>query len=80
MNEYFDNFKFRMNKRFKIPPTLVEIYHDDVYFLVDTDNKLVKVVLLRVAWIEPMVYELNIDQDTKAIEALLNEMVKKDAP
>lgn len=77
MDEYFDNFKIRMNQRFRISPALVEKYHDYVYFLDDIDSTLVKAILSRVAWLEPMDYEVNIDQDTKAIKALLKEPVEK---
>lgn len=80
MNEYFVNFKLRMKQRFMIPPTLVEKYHEKVHFLVDINNMLVKVVLTRVARLEPIDYKVNIDQDTKEIEALLNESIDKDAP
>jgi hypothetical protein len=38
LDNYFEDFKERMNKRFRIPPKLVEDYKDDVCFMVDCDK------------------------------------------
>lgn len=68
MPTFFNEFKERMYKRYKIPPQLVEKYKDDVFFLVDTDTTLVQAIQPRVSWIEPMEYEINIDQAIESIE------------
>ena len=38
MDNYFEDFKERMNNRFRIPPKLVEDYKDDICFMVDCDK------------------------------------------
>ena len=38
MDNYFEDFKARMNKKFKILPKLVEDYKDDICFMVDCDR------------------------------------------
>ena len=42
MDNYFNSFKEKMNKRFKIPKKLVEDYKDDVFFMVDCDKVYIK--------------------------------------
>ena len=42
-----------------------------IFFLVDIETRIVEEVNPRVALLEPLEYEINIDQATKAIEALL---------
>ena len=38
MDNYFDVFKEKMNKKFKISKKLVEDYKDDICFMVDSDK------------------------------------------
>ena len=38
MDNYFEDFKERMNNRFRIPPKPVEYYKNDVCFMVDCDK------------------------------------------
>ena len=38
MDNYFDDFKEKMNNRFWIPPKLFEDYKDDVCFMIDCDK------------------------------------------
>ena len=73
MDNYFEDFKERMNNRFRIPPKLVEDYKDDVCFMVDCDRVYIQEVIPRVAWVKPLPYELNIDEERDIIEALVNE-------
>ncbi len=75
MDNYFEDFKERMNNRFRIPPKLVEDYKDDVCFMVDCDKVYIQAVRPRVAWIKPLPYEVNIDEARDIIEALVNELV-----
>ena len=73
MDNYFEDFKERMNNRFKIPPKIVEDYKDNICFMVDCDKVYIQAVIPRVAWVKPFPYELNIDVVRNIIEALLNE-------
>ena len=73
MDNYFEDFKERMNNRFKIPPKLVEDYKDGVCFMVDCDKVYIQAVIPRVAWVKPLPYEINIDEARDIIEALVNE-------
>ena len=73
MDNYFEDFKERMNNRFRIPPKLVEDYKDDVCFMVDCDKVYIQAVIPRVAWVKPLPYEINIDEARDIIEALVNE-------
>ena len=75
MDNYFEDFKERMNNRFRIPPKLVEDYKDDVCFMVDCDKVYIQAVRPRVAWVKPLPYEVNIDEARDIIEALVNEPV-----
>ena len=38
IDNYFDEFKEKMNHRIKIPKKLVEDYKDDICFMVDSDK------------------------------------------
>jgi hypothetical protein len=73
MDAYFDDFKEKMQNRFRIPKTLVEEYEKDICFLVDYDKTYIQVVKLRMAWVKPLPYEVNIDETRDIIIALLNE-------
>lgn len=59
----------------RIPLTIVDKYHGDIYFLIEINNTIVKVVKPRIAWLEPWHYEVNIDQATKSIELWLITML-----
>ena len=63
MDNYFEVFKEKMNNRFWITPKLVEDYKDDVCFMVDCDKVYIQVVKPRVAWVKPLPYEVNIDEE-----------------
>ena len=49
LDKYFEVFKEKMNKKFWIPPKLVEDYKDDICFMVDYDRVHIQVVIPRVA-------------------------------
>jgi len=38
MDNYFDNFKEKMNNRYQIPKKHVGDYKDDICFMVDSDK------------------------------------------
>ena len=73
MDNYFEVFKDKMNNKFRIPPKLVEDYKDDICFMVDYDKVYIQAVILRVTWVKPLPYEINIDEARDTIEVLVNE-------
>ena len=75
MDEYFESFKEIMKNIFRIPKQLVEEYEEDIFFLVDYEKVCIQVVRPRVAWVNPLGYEVNIDDTRDIIEALINELV-----
>ena len=75
LDNYFEDFKEKMNNRFRIPPKLVEDYKDDVFFMVDYDRVYIQAVRPWVAWVKSLPYEVNIDEKRDIIEALVNEPV-----
>ena len=79
MTSYFEDFKQTMKQRMRIPVSLTEKYEKDICFLVDIDFTYVQAVLPRIRWLRPLGYELDIDQTTAAITALLAEKMDKDA-
>src|SRR4029434_8856579 len=80
LDNYFEDFKVRMNNRFRIPAKLVEDYKEDICFMVDCDKVYIQAVKPRVAWVKPLPYELNIDDARDIIEALINEPVDPRLP
>ena len=62
MDNYFDSFKEKMNRKYRILRKLVEDYKDDVCFMAYYDKEYIQVVKPRVMWVKPLSYEVNIDQ------------------
>lgn len=54
------SFQMEM-KRYRIPPTLVEKYKDEICFMVETYFTCMEAVVPRVKFIEPMCYEMSED-------------------
>lgn len=79
MTSYFEDFKQSMKKRFKIPVSLVEKHYDDVCFLVDVDYNFGQAKNPRVRWLRPLKYEINVDEASVAIIALLVEEIDKNS-
>ena len=48
-----------MKKRYRIPPSLVERYKDDIYFMVETYFTCMEALIPRMRFIEPMGYEMS---------------------
>ena len=48
-----------MKKRYRIPPSLVEKYKEDICFMVETDFTCMEVVIPRMKFIEPVRYEIS---------------------
>ena len=61
MTSYFEDFKKSIKKRMRIPISLVEQHVNDICFLVDIDYTYIQVVIPRVIWLRPLVYELDVD-------------------
>lgn len=80
MDEYFTVLKDQMQKRVRIPEQLIEKYKDEICFMVDTNHTYSNPAIPRIAWIQPLEYEINIDQASKEIDALLNEPLDKKQP
>ena len=76
----FAKFKKSMKVTFRIPTSLFEAHVKDICFLVDTNSTYDQVVVPRVRWVKALPYEVNIDETSIAIIALLSEEVDKDAP
>ena len=77
MTSYFEDFKKSMKQRLRIPISLVEQYYNDICFLVDIYYTYIQTVVLRVRWLRPLGYEINIDEASTAITTLLVEGVDK---
>ena len=73
MENYFDSFKEKMNSRYRIQKKLVEDCKDDVFFMVHYDKVYIQEFKPRVVWVNPLSYEVNIDDTKDIIKALLNE-------
>ena len=54
----------------RIPKSIVDRYIDEMHFIVDTYFVYVQEVLPRIAWLRPMLYEVNVDEVTPAMTAL----------
>ena len=57
-------FQTKMKKRYRIPPSLVEKYKQDICFMVETDYTCMEAMVPRMKFIEPMGCEMS----TKLIE------------
>lgn len=77
MTIYFDDFKNAMKKRMRILVSLVNQHENEICFLVDIDYTYIQAVLPRVRWLRPLGYELDVDQASATIIALLVEKMDK---
>lgn len=73
MDAYFDEFKERMQNRYRIPKKIVEEFEKDIFFLVDCDKVHIQAMKPRVAWVKLLPYEVNIDETRDIIKALIDE-------
>ena len=55
------SFKIEMKKRYRIPPTLMEKYKDELCFMVEIDFTCMEAVVPRVKFVKPMGYEMSED-------------------
>lgn len=79
MTSYFQDIKKSMKQRLRIHVSLVEQHYDDICFLVDIDYTFIQVAVPRVRWLRPLGYEINVDEASTTITALLVEEVDKGA-
>ena len=77
MTSYFEDFKKSMKQRMRISISLVEQHVNDIFFLVDIDYTYIQAVVPRLRWLRPLGYELDVDQASAAITALLAEDIDK---
>lgn len=77
LDNYFNDFKYKMKNSMEIPKSVVDHYFDDRFFMVDTNYIYAQAVLPRVAWLRPMEYEVNVDKFTLAIIELLYKEIDK---
>ena len=79
MTSYFEDSKKSMKQRLRIPFSLVEQHINDIFFLVDIYFTYIQVVIPRVRWLRPLGYEINIDEASTTIIALLVKDIEKSA-
>ena len=63
----------------RIPVSLVEHHEKDIFFLVDIDYTYIQAVIPRVRWLRPLGYELDVDQASTTIIAILAKETDKAA-
>ena len=78
MTSYFEDVKKTMKGRMRIPVSLVEKHVKDICFLVDIDFIYVQAAIPRVRWLRPLGYEINVDEASAAIIALLSKEIDKE--
>lgn len=71
LDNYFKEFKVKMNKRSRILISLVKKFEMDICFLVNTNRTMIKLIKLRIKCLAPMGYEMDHDFSLKSIKALL---------
>ena len=79
MTSYFEDFKKSMKQRMRILVSLVEQHYNDIFFLVDIYYTYIHAAIPRVRWLRPLGYEININEASVAIKALLVEEIDKSA-
>ena len=80
MTSYFEDFKKTMKQRLRILVSLVKNHVNDVCFLVDIDYTYIQAAILRIRWLRPLGYEINIDEASVEIKTFLVEEIDKSAP
>ena len=79
MTSYFEDFKKTMKGRVRGPISLVEKHVHDICFLVDIDFTYIQVAIPRVRWLRPLAYEIDVDEASTGITALLAKDFDKEA-
>ena len=73
LDGYFEEFRKKMRKRLRIPLSLVMSHYNYICFIVDVDNTFVPKVKPRKAQLKPFGYEVEVDDVSASIVALLKE-------
>ena len=69
-----------MKKSYRIPPSLVEKYKDDICFMVETNFTYMEVVIPRMKFIEPMGYEMSAELIEGYAQIILQSKVDSSCP
>lgn len=73
MDKCFEEFKKRIRKRLRILASSVMKHYNEVYFFAYTNNTFVQMVKPRKAWLKSFGYEIEVDDVSARISALLKE-------
>ena len=65
-------FQNKMKQRFRIAPTIVDRFKEDIYILVDIDHTYIQEVEPPETFLDPLIYEFNDDVVVGYIDFLLN--------
>ena len=71
-----NTFQNEMRQRFKIAPTIIDRFKEQIFIMVDADYTYIQVVEPRDTFLDPLGYELNDDTIVSYIDLLLKS--KKD--
>ena len=74
------SFQAEMKQRYRIPPTLVEKYKDELCFMVEIDFTCMEVVVPRVKFIELMGYEMSEELIEGYAQIILHSEVDFECP
>ena len=61
-----------MRERFRIQPSMIETYKDDILFMVDTDCTYIEAIEPRMLYVEPLGYEITVDEIEDNVKEILN--------
>ena len=73
-------FQSKMKQRYRIPPSMVEKYKDEICLMVETDYTCMEAVIPRVKFIEPMGYEMSSELIEGYAQIILQSEVESKCP
>lgn len=74
------SFQSEIQRRFKIPPSLVEKYKDDICFMVEIDVTCMEAMKPRVKFVEPICYEISEELIESYVKINLESDKDKECP
>ena len=74
------SFQMEMKKRYRIPPSLVEKYKQDIFFMVEIDFTCMEAVIPRMKFIEPMGYEMSMELIEGYVQIILQSKIDTSCP
>ena len=74
------SFQTEMKKRYRIPPSLVEKYKQDICFMVETDHTCMEALVPRMKFVEPMGYEMSVELIEGSVQIILQFEVDTSCP